>query len=103
MQAAFSILEHTKAQFLGSRFRARELREEVEQLLLHSDEVVLDFTGLKSATQAFVDELVGALVLIHGPGIIQRLVFKGCVDDIREILNFVVASRSEDFLTKSRH
>ena len=103
MQAAFSILEHTKVPFLGSRFRARELREEVEQLLAQADEVVLDFTGMKSATQSFIDELVGVLVLEHGPDVIQRLVFKGCAEDIKEILSFVVSSRSEDFLAKSRH
>lgn len=103
MQAAFSILEHTKAQFLGSRFRARELREEVEELLAHADEVVLDFTGMKSATQSFIDELVGVLVLKHGPDIVQRLVFKGCAEDIKEILGFVVSSRSEDFLKKNQH
>lgn len=103
MQAAFSILEHTKEQFLGSRFRARELREELERLLVRADEIVLDFTGMKSATQSFVDELVGVLVLKHGPDITQRLVFKGCSEDIKEILSFVVASRSEDFLRKNQH
>ncbi len=103
MQAAFSILEHTHEQFLGSRFRARELREEVERLLASADEVVLDFTGMKSATQSFVDELVGVLVLKHGPDIVQRLVFKGCAEDIKEILGFVVSSRSEDFLKKNQH
>ncbi len=103
MQAAFSIFEHTQTQFLGSRFRARELREEVEQLLAQVDEVVLDFTGMKSATQSFIDELVGVLVLQHGPDVIQRLVFKGCAEDIKEILSFVVSGRSEDFLAKSRH
>ncbi|HJX17487.1 MAG TPA: STAS-like domain-containing protein [Acidiferrobacterales bacterium] len=103
MQAAFSILERTQSQFLGSRFRARELREEVERLLARVDEVVLDFTGMKSATQSFIDELVGVLVLRHGPDIVQRLVFKGCTDDIKEILGFVVSSRSEDFLKKNQH
>lgn len=102
MQAAFSILEHTQAQFLGSRFRARELREELGNLLTHADEVVLDFTGMKSTTQSFIDELVGVLVLQHGPDIVQRLVFKGCADDIKEILNFVVSSRADDFLAKNR-
>ena len=103
MQAAFSILEHTKAPFLGGRYRARELREDVEQLLAHADEVVLDFTGMKSTTQSFIDELVGVLVLQHGPDIVRRVVFKGCAEDIREILSFVVSSRTDDFLTKNQH
>src|SRR4030065_2175984 len=61
LQAAFSILERTQSQFLGSRFRARELREEVEHLLARVDEVVLDFHGRKSGTQCFIDELLRAL------------------------------------------
>ena len=77
--------------------------EEVQRLLASADEVVLDFTGMKSATQSFVDELVGVLVLKHGPDIVQRLVFKGCAEDIKEILGFVVSSRSEDFLKKNQH
>ncbi len=102
MQAAFSIFEHTKAQFLGSRFRARELREELEQVLARADEVVLDFTGMKSATQSFVDELVGVLILKHGPDIVRRLVFKGCAEDIKEIIGFVVSTRTDDFMKKNQ-
>ncbi|HJX11328.1 MAG TPA: STAS-like domain-containing protein [Candidatus Binatia bacterium] len=88
---------------MGSRFRARELREEMEQVLAHADEVVLDFTGMKSATQSFVDELVGVLILKHGPDIVQRLVFKGCAEDIKEIVGFVVSTRTDDFTKKNQH
>jgi len=101
--AAFSIHEHTKAQFVGSRFRERELREEPEQLLGRVDEIVLDFTGMKSATQSFVDELVGVLILKHGPDIIQRMVFKGCAEDIKEIIGFIVSSCTDDFKRKNQH
>jgi hypothetical protein len=103
MQTAYLIAEHTKDHFLGSRFRARELREELEVLLARVDEIVLDFTGLVSATQSFIDELVGVLILIHGPDIVQRLVFKGCSEDIRAIIGFVVSSRTEDFKRKNQH
>lgn len=103
MQAAFSILDHTHAQYIGSRLRARELREELERLLVRADEVVLDFTGMKSATQSFVDELVGVLVLKYGPAVVARMVFKGCSNDIKEILGFVVSSRAEDFTRKTQH
>lgn len=103
MRAAFSILDHTHAQFLGSRYLARVLRKELERLLACAEEVVLDFAGMKSATQSFIDELVGVIVLSHGPDIVRRLVFKGCADDIKQILSFVVASRSEDFVRKNQH
>lgn len=103
MRAAFSVAEHTKAHFLGSRFRARKLRDELEALLSKADEIVLDFTGMMSATQSFIDELLGVLILKHGPDITQRLVFKGCADDIKEIISFVVSTRTEDYQKKSQH
>lgn len=103
MRAAFSVTEHTKAHFLGSRFRARELRDELEALLSKVDEVVLDFTGMMSATQSFIDELLGVLILKHGPDITQRLVFKGCANDIKEIISFVVSTRTEDYQKKNQH
>ncbi|MEW6353665.1 MAG: STAS-like domain-containing protein [Pseudomonadota bacterium] len=103
MQTAFSIIGHAKANFLGSRFRAAELRENLERLLSGVDEVVLDFTGMASVTQSFVDELLGVLILKHGAGIVQRLVFKGCSEDIKEIISFVVSARTEDYQKKNRH
>ena len=103
MQTAFSIVGHTKAQFLGSRFRARELREELEGLLFPANELVLDFTGMVSVTQSFVDELVGVLILKHGPDIVRRLVFKGCSENIKEIISFVVSTRSDDYQKKNHH
>lgn len=103
MQVAFSIVSHAKADFLGSRFRGRELREELEGLLSSADEVVLDFTGMVSATQSFIDELIGVLILKHGPDVVSRLVFKGCSDDIREIIRFVVSLRTEDYQAKQKH
>lgn len=103
MQAAFSIVERTHAQFLGTRYRARELRGQLEELLVCADEIALDFTGMVSATQSFIDELVGVLVLKHGPDIVKRLVFKGCSEDIKAIIGFVVSTRSEDYQRKNQH
>ena len=103
MQTAFLIAEHTKDHFLGSRFRARELREELEGLLARADEVVLDFSGMVSATQSFIDELIGVLILNKGPAMVERFVFKGCSADIKEIINFVVSTRTEDFKKKNQH
>lgn len=103
MQTAFSIIVHSKVRFVGSRCRARELREELEGLLFPANELVLDFTGMVSATQSFVDELVGVLILKHGPDIVRRLVFKGCSENIKEIISFVVSTRSDDYQKKNHH
>ncbi len=103
MRTAFFIHDHAKHHFLGTRFRARELRGELEAVLEKNNEVVLDFTGMLSATQSSIDELLGVLILKHGPDLTQRLVFKGCSEDVREVIRFVVATRTEDYLKKNQH
>ena len=92
-----SLYEHAaRERFLGTRFRALTLRDELERLLAHHNEVALDFKGVET-TQSFIDELIGVLVLEHGPKIIERLVFKSCSDSMQAIINFVLGDRIEQF------
>jgi len=81
------------------------LREKHETLLASTSELNIDlsFSGTKSTTPSFIDELVGVLVLRHGPDIVWRLIFKGCAESIKDIWSFVVVSRTDDFLTKNQH
>lgn len=86
-----------------SRFSATPARETLEELLAQSDcEVSLDFSDI-SATQAFCDELIGVLVLRHGPDVLGRLVFKSCSDDVKAILQFVAADRCDQYLKTHSH
>jgi hypothetical protein len=88
---------------VGSRMAAAPCREDLEITLAQvGAEVVLDFSGI-SATQSFVDELVGVLVLRHGPDILSRIVFKGCSDDVRAIIEFVVADRCDQYIKSNTH
>jgi len=88
---------------VGSRMAAAPVREELEITLAQAGaEVVLDFSGI-SATQSFVDELIGVLVLRHGPDILSRIVFKGCSDDVRAIIEFVVADRCDQYIKSNTH
>lgn len=82
--------------FLGTRFRALALRDELEQLLADHAEVVLDFSGVE-ATQSFIDELLGVLVLQRGPAAIERLMFRGCSEDVKATINFVLGDRLEQY------
>ena len=64
--------------------------------------MVLDFAGV-AVTQSFVDELVGSLILRHGPEILQRIVFKNFSDDTRSIMEFVATDRSDQFFRTRAH
>jgi anti-anti-sigma regulatory factor len=82
--------------FLGTRHRALAIRDELESLLAKHGEVVLDFSGVE-ATQSFLDELLGVLVLERGPDIVEQLVFRGCSEDVKETINFVLGDRIEQY------
>lgn len=95
--------QHAHGYMVGSRMAAAPVREDLEIALAQAGaEVVLDFSGI-SATQSFVDELVGVLVLRHGPDILSRIVFKGCSDDVRAIIEFVVADRCDQYIKSNTH
>ena len=77
---------------LGSRARASALREQVEAALDAGERVVLDFDGVQ-ATQSFVDELIGVVVLERGSAVLQSVSFKRCSTEMKGILSFVVSDR----------
>lgn len=88
--------------FIGSRERAREMRQEVEQMLAESGEAVLDFSDIQVG-QSFVDELVGVLLLVRGPEVLEHLVFKSCSPNVRAAIEFVVADRYDEYVRTRAH
>lgn len=90
---SFSLFEKSHhASFLGTRYRAKQLRIELEVLLSRHPEITLDFTGF-DATQSFIDELVGQLVLQRGADFLQHVTFKGCSAELKAIVEFVISDR----------
>ena len=88
--------------FMGTRVFARELRSQLEMRLAESAEVEVSFDGV-SISQAFADELVGVMLLQHGPDILKRLVFKGCSDSVKGLIEFVVADRYDEYMATRAH
>lgn len=97
MNISFSLFERSHhAKFLGTRFRARELRSDLEELLENRTEIVVDFSHFE-ATQSFIDEFIGQLVLRRGDTFLDKVLFKGCSEDLKAIINFVVSDRLTQF------
>lgn len=78
---------------LSRRQRAKAARIEIEDHLAHGGMVELDCSST-DATQSFMDELVGILVLERGPNVLDLLRFRGCSRDMKAIINFVVSDRA---------
>jgi hypothetical protein len=77
---------------LGMRASATPFREQAERLLKANYAVTLDFAGI-DATQGFLDELVGQLVIVHGRKVLSKLSFQNCTDDVKAIIRFVINDR----------
>ena len=88
--------------FLGTRAHERGLRFQLEEQLAESTEVEVSFDGV-TISQAFADELVGVMLLQHGPDILKRLVFKGCSDSVKGLIEFVVADRYDEYMATRAH
>lgn len=103
MNTQIHLKQHAHGHMVGSRLTATPLREELETALARLDaEVIIDFSGI-TATQSFVDELVGVLVLRYGPDILRRIIFKSCSDDVRAIIEFVTTDRSDQYIKSHTH
>ena len=102
MRTNISLTEYAHGHLVGARYTAAQLREQVEADLARGFEVAFDFSGVE-ATQSFIDELVGALILRYSPDILSRLIFKSCSDDVQAIIEFVVTDRCDQYIKQHSH
>lgn len=104
MRSHISLTQYARGHLVGARATAMPLREQVEIVLAQANgtEVVFDFSAVE-ATQSFIDELVGVLILRHGPDVLDRLIFKSCSDDVRAIIEFVAADRCDQYIKTHTH
>lgn len=102
MHNSIALQAFAHGHLVSARATAAPLREQVEAALLRGEECVLDFAGVQ-ATQSFVDELVGVLILRHGPDILARIIFRTCSPDVRAIVEFVAADRCDQYLKTRSH
>lgn len=54
------------------------------------EQVVLDFTGIRSANSSFVNALISGLFEQHGTDALRKLVFKGCLPTIQVLVQSAV-------------
>ena len=87
---------------LSRREGAQAKRQDIEDHLSAGGIVELDCSAT-DATQSFMDELVGILVLERGPVVLQSLRFRGCSRDMKAIINFVVSDRAIQYQRNPHH
>lgn len=55
-----------------------------------ADQVILDFTGIRSANSSFVNALVSGLFEQHGAETLEKLVFRGCLPTIQVLVQAAI-------------
>lgn len=102
MRTQISLNAYAHGHLIGARATAAPLREQIEAPLLRGQEIVLDFGGVQ-VTQSFTDELIGVLILRHGPDILDRIIFRACSPDVRAIIEFVATDRCDQYIKTHSH
>lgn len=86
---SISIFERVGS-FAENKDVAREIRiQEILPALENNQEVALDFEKVEAATQSFVHALISDILRKHGNDILDRLLFKSCNENIKQIINIV--------------
>ena len=85
---------------LGSRTAAFPLRDEIEKYLDAGGRVEIDFFDTEP-TQAFIDELIGVLVMERGKAVLSRLVLSHCSPTVKALIHLVVSDRLDHYLARS--
>jgi hypothetical protein len=80
----------------GSRSGAAVYRQQIEDALDRGFDVSIDFAGV-AATQSFIDEMIGVMVLQRGPAVLSSIRFKQCSDDVKAIVRFVASDRAAQY------
>lgn len=64
---------------LADGFAAAEYRlGRIDPYIDICKEIVLDFSGVRTANSSFINGLIVGLIEQHGPKVLNQLVFKGC-------------------------
>ena len=77
--------------FAEDKDYAREVRTaQLLPALERGDAVVLDFQGVRFATQSFVHALIGEALKRFGEAALDRIEFRSCSEQLRSIVDLVV-------------
>lgn len=82
--------------FGSNRYVAMPIRKELTTLLEKHNKIIIDFENTPSATQSWVDELIGKFILVEGKPFLRKVKFKNCTDTIQGLIRFVVEERVAD-------
>jgi hypothetical protein len=89
-------LELILAEEFGSRLSNGEtaLEFRVGRMDPYADicqQIILDFTGIRSANSSFINALISGYIEQHGSEILDKIVFKGCNPTIKVLVESAIS------------
>lgn len=76
---------------LGDGSQAYRYRvSKIDPYVTLCEQVVMDFTGVRSANSSFVNALISGLFEQHGAETLGKLVFRGCLPTIRVLVQAAI-------------
>ncbi len=82
--------------FAENKDIARDIRlSKIMPALARGQKVTLDFAEVTGATQSFVHALISEAIRQYGDAVFDKLYFKNCTENVREIINIVAEYMQE--------
>ena len=83
--------------FAENKDVARKIRlDKIIPALEKGKEIILDFKGIDSATQSFIHALISDILRKYGSPILDKVSFKNCNENVKQIINIVVEYMQDD-------
>ena len=78
-------------QFAENKDLAKKIRtEQLIPLLEKKKKITLDFSGISATTQSFIHALLSDLIRKYDAELFDFVIFKGCSENVKQIINIVV-------------
>lgn len=90
MKHELSLVVDFGPQLADGEAASRYRMSQIEPYLDLCDQVVIDFSGVRSANSSFINALVSGLVEQHGRAVLEKVAFKGCNPVIRVLVEAAV-------------
>lgn len=90
MKHELSIAEEFGTQLADGTLAARFRQQRIEPYLPLCEQIVLDFTHVRSANSSFINALIAGTIEEHGQTALAKLVFKGCNAVVRVLVESAV-------------
>lgn len=91
------IRDYTENQHAFARGSAERFRVDVDAALTRRAAITFDLRDVRGLSVGFADEMIGRLILRHGPDMLSGINFTNCSEFVRMILTYVATDRSQQY------